>query len=134
MAIATFKTRDELVDMAADELGITSEGNTLESADQEKIDARFDGLVTELATRDVCNVASEDEIPVEWSGSLALLLADECAMIFGKPKMPEASREIVMDRLRVLTHKIEPPNRYLQADTALRGTGRYTYNRWLNDT
>lgn len=134
MAIELTKTRAEVVAMAADELGIVGAGQSLDDEDREKIDSRFDGLAVELQVRDACYIASEDEIPAEWTGILALLLANENAGTFGKSRMSKDTRDALIDDLKILTRRNEPANRFLQMDNALRHLGgHYTLNRWTND-
>jgi hypothetical protein len=134
MTIATTKTRDELIEMAGEELLVIGSGQSLEDEDQEKIDNRVDNLFGELSSRGVCYVANDAEIPAEWCGPLAELLANECARIFGKQKLPDQQREAIEDRLKVMVQRIPASNAYLKADTAIIGGPNYSYNRWLNDT
>lgn len=132
----TTKTRDELVDMAAAELLIIASGQSLAAEDQETIDSRLDGLIGELSARGICSVTDDDAVPIEWSGALALLLADEAAPLFSKPKMVPDARTIIEDRLRVMVLRQDPPNKYLQVDRALTNLNRngYPYSRWLRGT
>ena len=71
----TTKTRDELVEMALNDLIVTGAGQSPEAEETEKMDSRVDGLFAELAVRGICEVGDEDEIPIEWTGALSLLLA-----------------------------------------------------------
>lgn len=126
----TVKTRDELVAMALDELQAVGAGQTADVEDADKVDSRVDGLLGELASRGVLYVANEDEIPAEYCGPLAELLANECAPAFGRQKNPNL-REDAESRLRVMVQRAIPSNRLLQTDPMLRGSGHLTYNRWL---
>ena len=132
--MATTKTRAQLVAMAGDELLVVGSGQALEDEDQEKIDDRVDGLFGELASRGVVYIANEDEIPIEWCGPLAELLANECGPAFGKQKMAAPSREAIEDRLKVMVQREPAPNKYLKTDTALVGGSNYTLARWTNGT
>jgi hypothetical protein len=126
----TTKTRDQLVDMAADELGLTSTGNGAEAEDTQKIDAKVDGLFLELSARGVCDVSDEDAIPIEWTDALALLLADLNASAFGKPRMGHMDRIAVEERIKVMVQRVPPARETLTTDRALRGAGRLTLSRW----
>lgn len=126
----TTKTRAQLVELAADELLLTSEGNSLEDAYEDKIDARVDLLFGELLARGVVDVDNEDEIPAEWCGPLAELLANECAVAFGKQKLAPAARTEIEDRLKIMVQRVAASNRYLKTDLP-KASGRFTYNRWL---
>jgi hypothetical protein len=126
----TTKTRAQLVELAAEELLLTSDGNSLEDSDEDKIDRRVDGLFAELSARGVVDVDDEAEIPVEWCGPLAELLANECAVAFGKQKISPAARTEIEDRLKVIIQRIDPSSPYLKTDLP-KAMGRFTYNRWL---
>lgn len=127
----TTKTRAALVGMAADELGLTSDGATLEAETSNKIDGRLDGLLGELAAREVVYIPNDDEIPIEVSGPLAELLANECAGAFGQPRKTEAERMMIEDRLKVVVQRVPPSRPYLEVDRALQGRGGHlTASRW----
>jgi hypothetical protein len=112
----TTKTRLELTSMAADELGLTGPGQSVEAEDQQYIDARFDGLMGELSGRGIVSISDEDAIPIEWCGPLAELLANECARKFGKQKM---------------VNRVGLENVKLKLDPALTGgSGPLTIARW----
>jgi hypothetical protein len=129
--MATTKTRAELVEMAADELGLTSDGASLEVETSTKIDGRLDGLLGELGAREVVYIADADEIPVEVSGPLAELLANECAGAFGQPRKTEAERVMIEDRIKVVVQRNPPSKPYLEVDKALQGGGGHlTASRW----
>lgn len=115
----TVKTRSELIEMAADELGIVASGQSLEPEDQQKIDSRVDGMFAELGSRGVCTVGDDDAIPIELSETLAILLANACATVFGKPRMGTADREMVEDRLRVMVNNDPPAKKTLSVDRSL---------------
>lgn len=101
--MADTKTRAELVVMALDELGVTDSANDPEAEDVAKVDERVDGLLGELAARGVVFVANQDEIPIEQSGPLAELLANEVAAVYGKAKKSPPERLLIEQRLRTMT-------------------------------
>lgn len=118
----TTKTRQELVAMAADELLLVGGGNTVEADDAEYIDSKFDGLMGELSGRGIVSISDDDAIPIEWSGPLAELLANECARKFGKQRMPLQMRNEIEDRLQVMVNRTGVEQK-LKVDPALRGGG-----------
>lgn len=125
------KTRAELVVMAADELGITSPGQSLAVEDSGKIDSRLDGLIGELAAREVVYVPNLDEIPIEISGPLALLLANESAGAFGQPRLADPAREAIEERIRVAVQRQPPAEPELRVDTMWQGGASHlTGARW----
>jgi hypothetical protein len=127
----TTKTRIELASMAADELGLTGPGQSVEAEDQQYIDARFDGLMGELSGRGIVSISDEDAIPIEWCGPLAELLANECARKFGKQKMAYLMKTEIEDRLQVMVNRVGLENVKLKLDPALTGgSGPLTIARW----
>jgi hypothetical protein len=126
----TTKNRAELVEMAADELGLSSSGNSVEAEDAAKIDAKLDGLLAELELRGVASVPDLAEIPVEYCGPLSELLANENSVTFGRQRMARSDREGVEDRLKVMVQRVAPAKATMDADHALQGHGHMTYSRW----
>lgn len=98
----TTKTRAQVVEMALAELMASDAANAAAAEDEAAVDDRVDGLFAELAARGVVSIADEDEIPIEWTGPLAVLLANECAAIFGKPKMADDEVRRIEQRLRTM--------------------------------
>lgn len=130
----TGKTRLELASMALDELLVSGTGNPPADDDIEKVDSRFDGLIGELEGRGVLQIADDQDIPVEWTGPLAELLANECSRAFGKQKMAEPMREAVEDRLRIMVNR-QDTNKTLKVDPSLQsGPYGYTVARWTRGT
>ncbi len=128
--VDTVKTRVELIAMALAELLVIGSGQSPEDEDAETVDGRIDGLFGELAGRGICDVADDDAIPIDWSGPLAELLANEVAPYFGRQKMAPPARESIEERLRVLVLRQPPAKRYLSTDTALKPRRTFNYNRW----
>lgn len=122
-------TRSQLVELAAEELGVLGAGQSLDSEDQTKIDGRIDGLIAELSSRGIVDIANDEEIPSEMSGPLATCLAVECALTFGKPK-DVGAREDAEGRLKTIERRREPT--LLKVDYALRSyPPGMSYQRWL---
>jgi hypothetical protein len=124
-------TRAQLVAMAADELGIASVGQTLAVEDQEKIDEKINPLLGNLSARGVIYVPDADAIPESIQEPLSILLAQACAVTFGKPR-DLALRDRMEDELRVIARRAPAPNKYLRADDALQNGSHLSYSRWLN--
>jgi hypothetical protein len=113
-----FKTREELVAEALTELFADGgSGQAPDAEDRDAVDRKVDGLIEELAARNIVTVANDAQIPTEWFGPLAELLADACAPRFGRPKSP-ALREDAEARLKVMTRGA--PRRLLATDAMLR--------------
>ena len=84
----TTKTRDELIDRAATKLTIIGSGQSLDAEDSASIDAAIDGILGDLAARDVVEVPDDDAIPTEWFEDLAEIVAQFCGPDFGRAKDP----------------------------------------------
>lgn len=125
--------RAQLVELAADELNLSSVGQTLAVEDSEKIDARIDPLIDNLAVRGVIYLGSTEDFADSISEPLSILLADSCAKIFGKPRDP-VTRDRIEEELRVIARRAPATNKYLGTDPAMQSTGPYSYNRWLRGT
>ena len=85
MSAAT-KTRDDLVTRALMKLTVIGSGQSPDAEDAAAIDAAIDGVLADLATRDVVEVPDDDAIPAEWFEDLAEIVAQACARDFGRPK------------------------------------------------
>jgi hypothetical protein len=97
-----FKTREELVAEALTELFADGgSGQSPDAEDRDAVDRKVDGLIEELAARNIVTV-SDAQIPPEWFGPLAELLAEACGPRFGRPKNA-ALREDAEARLKVMT-------------------------------
>ena len=96
------KTRDELIQEAADKLSIVGTGMTLEAEQSDYLDRNVDTLLLRLMREGICNVANDEEIPSEWFDALAHLLANQCAPLGGKNYDPNV-KAICEAELRRLT-------------------------------
>lgn len=126
------KNREQLVTMALYKLQVIGSGQDAEDEDYDRVDSYIDGLMTELAVRDVCSIGDMEQIPIEYTTGLSLLLADAAANDFGKPMMGEQARRDIEDRLQVLSRKMNMNTRRLKIDQTLQGTSVYTRNRWAS--
>lgn len=83
------KTRTDLIERAATELGALPSGGTLDDDERETIDNLVDPLVMQLSLDGVVYVSDTEAIPSEWFISLARLLANEAAPSFGQQTSPQ---------------------------------------------
>jgi hypothetical protein len=83
---AQSKTRDDLVARALVKLTVVGSGQSPDAEDAASIDAAIDGILNDLAARDVVEVPDDDAIPSEWFEDLAEIVAQCCARDFGRPK------------------------------------------------
>jgi hypothetical protein len=132
--MSTTKTRDQLIEMIADDLLVADAGHPLEDEDRAKIDSRLDGLFLELSSRGICEIADADNIPAEWCGALAALGANECASMFGQPRMPAQAREEQEERLRIMVQRLLAPDKFLKTDTALTAGPAFNRTRFISGT
>lgn len=95
------KDRDELVQRAAQKLGIVGSGQSLEAEDGALIDDAVDALLSDLAARGVVYVADDEEIDAALFEYLAMLLANAVAEDFGKP-MDAGKISFAEGRLRTI--------------------------------
>jgi len=96
------KTRTDLIERAATELGALPSGETLSDEDSATLDNLVDPLVQQLSLDGVVDVSDTEAIPSEWFLSLARLLANEAAPSFGQ----QTSRDVRIEnegKLRKIT-------------------------------
>ena len=116
-----FKTREQLVAEALTELFADGgSGQSPDAEDRDAVDRKVDGLIEELAARNIVTV-NDAQIPPEWFGPLAELLADACGPRFGRPKNA-ALREDAEARLKVMTRGA--PRRLLGTEAFFRAGAR----------
>lgn len=103
-------TRAQLVELAADELGVSSIGQSLAVEDAEKIDGAIDSLLSRLAVEQICYVADADETPRALADQLAVLLAEQCARSFGgqRDNAVKMGAEMALRRAVALSPTYEP--------------------------
>lgn len=86
----TFKTRTQLKERAAKNLGIIEPGETMSTEDDETFDGLVDPLVAQLAADDVVYIDNIEEIDLAYFMPLARLLANIAGPDFGSPVDPAA--------------------------------------------
>ena len=79
----TTKTRTDLIERAAAELGALPSGQPLSDEDAATLGALVDPLLRQLASDDVVDVADSDAVPAEFFLPVARLLANEASPSFG---------------------------------------------------
>ena len=79
-------TQDDLVQAVLEELVITGAGEDIEPEDSALVKRRYLRVREELERRFLVDWAADDAIPDAALGAMALLVADDCATSFGKPK------------------------------------------------
>ena len=79
------KTRTDLIERAATELGVLPSGQPLSDEDSATIGALVDPLTRQLSLDDVVDVSDTSAVPSEYFLPLARLLANEAAPSFGVP-------------------------------------------------
>ena len=72
--------------LEAEHITVIGSGQSPDAEDAASIDAAIDGVLGDLAARDVVEVADDDAIPAEWFEDLAEIVAQTCARDFGRPK------------------------------------------------
>lgn len=95
------KTRTDLIERAATELGALPSGETLSDEDRTTIDNLVDPLVLQLSFDEVVDVSDIEAIPSEWFLPLAKLLKNVAAPSFGQQESPDVKtmQERVLRRL-----------------------------------
>lgn len=83
------KTRRNLVDRAAENLGVLASGQTLAAEDLAGIDAFVETTIADLRKRDVLYVPDAAEIDEEIFEDLSVCLAFRCRIKFGLAGDPE---------------------------------------------
>lgn len=96
------KTRTDLIERAATELGALTSGETLQQEDSDTIDNLVDPLILQLSLDGVVDIADDQQIPSGYFLPLAKLLANVAAPSFGQQENP-AVKEMQERILRKLT-------------------------------
>lgn len=79
------KTRSQLIERAAKDLGIIEPGETLSAEDQETFDGLLDPLIAQLSADSIVYIQDDEAIEVEYFLPLARLLANIAGPDFGSP-------------------------------------------------
>lgn len=101
------RTRRDLVNEALVNLGILAAGQQPDAEDFEAVDGKFEPLTAWLEAAEIIDLDNTiDEIPDEWFNPLAVLLADEAALMFGLPGVPQSPSnpqpvQAAIDKLRL---------------------------------
>jgi hypothetical protein len=104
------RTRRELVNEALVNLGVLAAGQQPDAEDFEAVDQKFEPLMAWLEAAEIIDLDNTvDEIPDEWFNPLAVLLADEAALMFGLPGVPAPPNRpspvaVAIDKLRLAVY------------------------------
>lgn len=95
------KTRVQLVERAATELGRLVSGQNLETEDSDTIDTLVDPLLAQLSSDNVVSIDDDDAIDLIYFLPVARLLANEAGPSFGIPKSQDikAADEALLRKL-----------------------------------
>lgn len=91
--VDTFKTRTDLKQRAAKNLGIIEPGEALSTEDDDTFDGLVDPLVAQLASDVIVYIGDTEEIELEYFLPLARLLANIAGPDFGSPINEAAKQE-----------------------------------------
>lgn len=86
------KTRDQLIERAAKNLGIIEPGEALSTEDYDTFDGLVDPLIAQLAADQIVYIDNDEEIANEYFMPLARLLANMAGPDFGSAINEEAKR------------------------------------------
>ena len=104
------RTRRELVAEALINLGVLAAGQQPDAEDFEAVDNKFNPLIARLEQQDILDLDNTvDEIPAEFFAPLAILLADDSALMFGLPGVPATPGkpspvQAAIDQIRLITY------------------------------
>jgi hypothetical protein len=101
------RSRADLIARVLSRLGKAEAGQPVSAEDTAAVDPHLDGFKLELQQRNVCYLATLDDIPDEWFDSLSAIVADRLADDFGLP-IDEAAKlqgraEAAVKNLRLMT-------------------------------
>lgn len=77
------KTRRQLIERAAEALGVLAAGQPVEVEDYARIDGYIDPTAADLIARDVYYIADTEEIPDSIFDDFAICVASTCRHAFG---------------------------------------------------
>ena len=103
------RSRNDLVSQALANLGILAAGQQPNAEDFDAVDNMLDQLRAWLEETEILTIDNIDEIPPEFFNPLAVLLADDAALMFGLPGVPPsqsnpAPRQNAIDNIRLVTY------------------------------
>lgn len=107
--MAHTRTRNDLVNQALANLGVLAAGQPASAEDFEAVDNMVEPMFAWLEATENITIDNIDQIPPEWFNNLAVLLADDAALMFGLPGMPPSQSEPqpvrnALDNLKLVTY------------------------------
>lgn len=108
--VDVIKTRTDLIERAATELGALTSGQSLSDEDRDTIDELVDPLVLQLSVDEIADFPDLEQIPSQLFLPLATLLANTAAPSFGQVFSPEvkAMQERYLRKLTATPATNEP--------------------------
>ena len=79
------KTRSQLIERAAKDLGIIEPGETLSTEDRDTFDGLVDPLIAQLSAESIVTIQDDEQIENEYFLPLARMLANIAGPDFGSP-------------------------------------------------
>src|SRR5262245_18128592 len=113
--MADTRTREQLANRATEIVTVLGNGQSPEADDVATVDGFIDGVLAELAARDVTFIPNVNAIPIELFESLAIALAEHPAVArrFGRAA-DDAARNAAEASLKIITRA--QPLRLLRHD------------------
>ena len=108
--MTTYRTRNDLVNEALMNLGILAAGQTADAEDYQAVDGKVEALYERLEAQEIIDLDNTvDEIPSNIFMQLAVLLADDAALMFGLPGIPASPSnpqpvQLATDSIRRVTY------------------------------
>lgn len=94
-------SREKLVLLALEEMGIPGSGQTASAEDRKTVDDKLNSVMDDLAERNIFTWGDPDQTPDSAAIHLAVIMAQASARSFGLPK-DEPTRLLAEARLREL--------------------------------
>jgi hypothetical protein len=87
--MTTYRTRNDLVNEALMNLGLLAAGQSPAAEDFAAVNGKVEALYERLESQDIIDLDNTvDEIPSNIFNQLAVILADDAALMFGLPGIP----------------------------------------------
>jgi len=107
--ISSPRTRNDLVNEALMNLGVLAAGQTPSAEDFQAVDGKVDAMFAYLQRVEILTIDTVDDLAPEWFSPLAVILADDSALMFGLPGVPPSQsnpqpRQAAEDRLRLVRY------------------------------
>lgn len=108
------KTRRDLIDRAAEALGVLAAGQTLANEDIARIDGYVDTTAADLMRRDIYSIADTQEIDESIFDDFGICLANACRHAFGQSGNPELQAAAIAAEQKLLKKSAQGPTYKIQ--------------------